>query len=210
LYKEVTRRDEYRTIRGINTFEQDLAPRVARMNEELTRERRSAPWSRRAVRFLMRRDYSMRQKRQHRRRLREEAKIDRTTAGLTDSCIIGWYSLVVRTNGAVAPCCVIQDRDLGNVFTQTVDEIWNGERYRTFRKELSSIMLRGSDWRFDPATDLTVVRMCGEDIADERCPVKSFYFKPDIPFMRQYDALVREARGEMRAPGGVVPSSGRR
>jgi MoaA/NifB/PqqE/SkfB family radical SAM enzyme len=194
LYKDVVRRDEYRTIRGINTFEQDLAPRVARMNEELTTERESASWSRRLARFLGRRDYTMGQKLGHRLRLRREAEIDRSTAGLTDSCIIGWYSLVVRTNGAVAPCCVIQNRDLGNVFTESVEQIWNGERYRSFRKELSRIMLRGSDWRFDPASDRTVVRMCGEDIADERCFVKSFYFKPDIPFMRQYDALVREAR----------------
>jgi len=200
LYKEVIRRDEYRVVRAINTFEQNLDPRVARMNRELTIERESASWSRRLARFLGRRDYSMRQKLAHRSRLRREAEIDRSTAGLTDSCIIGWYSLVVRTNGAVAPCCVIQNRDLGNVFTQTVDEIWNGERYRTFRKELSNIMLRGADWRFDPATDHTIIRMCGEDIAEERCPIKSFYFKPDIPFMRQYDSLVREARKSAAEP----------
>ena len=210
LYREVVRRDEYRTIRGINTFEQDLAPLVARMNEELTRERRSAPWLRRAARFMTRRDYTMQEKRRHRRRLREEARIDRSTAGLTDSCIIGWYSLVVRTSGAVAPCCVIQDRDLGNVFTQSVDEIWNGERYRTFRKELSSIMLQGSDWRFDPSKHFTVLRKCGEDIGDDRCPVKSFYFKPDIPFMRQYDALVHEVRKSAVSARGaaVIPGPG--
>jgi radical SAM protein with 4Fe4S-binding SPASM domain len=49
-----------------------------------------------------------------------------------------YYSLVIQANGDVVPCC----RDasgkfvMGNLLTQGLDEIWNGERFKKFRSML--------------------------------------------------------------------------
>jgi radical SAM protein with 4Fe4S-binding SPASM domain len=52
-----------------------------------------------------------------------------------NACPWIYYSLAIHVNGDVVPCC----RDprgeevMGNIFEQDLDEIWNGDRYKTFR-----------------------------------------------------------------------------
>jgi len=52
-----------------------------------------------------------------------------------------YYSTVITWDGNVLPCC----RDaqghhiMGNVFEQSFNEIWNGEKYRKFRRQISEI-----------------------------------------------------------------------
>jgi radical SAM protein with 4Fe4S-binding SPASM domain len=49
-----------------------------------------------------------------------------------------YYSLTIHVNGDVVPCC----RDpkgievVGNILTQSLDEVWNGEPFRAFRARL--------------------------------------------------------------------------
>lgn len=55
-------------------------------------------------------------------------------------CREPFYGFTVHVNGNVVPC----DRDwagenvMGNVFEQTIEEIWNGPRYRAFRDQMKS------------------------------------------------------------------------
>jgi radical SAM protein with 4Fe4S-binding SPASM domain len=58
-------------------------------------------------------------------------------------CRRPWTLMYITANGNVLPCCIspFVERDydsliLGNVFEQPLREIWNGERYRTFRTKL--------------------------------------------------------------------------
>jgi len=44
------------------------------------------------------------------------------------------------------------------------------------------------DWEHDPAIDRTVTPLCGPQ---GNCPVGSFYYYPDTPFLRAYNAKVR-------------------
>lgn len=54
-------------------------------------------------------------------------------------CFWIYYSTVITWDGNVLPCC----RDaqgqniMGNVFNRSFVEIWNGERYRTFRRQIA-------------------------------------------------------------------------
>lgn len=49
-----------------------------------------------------------------------------------------YYSMAIHVNGNVVPCC----RDprgtevMGNILTQSLDEIWNGSRYRSLRERI--------------------------------------------------------------------------
>jgi len=55
-----------------------------------------------------------------------------------NTCPWIYYSLAIHVNGDVVPCC----RDpkgqevMGNIFRESLDEIWNGPRYRDFRARI--------------------------------------------------------------------------
>ncbi len=60
-------------------------------------------------------------------------------------CRRPWTLMYVTANGNVLPCCIapFSTRDyrgivLGNVFREPLADIWNGERYRAFRRRLLS------------------------------------------------------------------------
>lgn len=78
---------------------------------------------------------------------RELAKeIAFTAAGGFDReiCLMPWISTYIGTNGNVLPCCYLINDSLvlpeekgpimGNIHKQSWKEIWNGERYRNFRR----------------------------------------------------------------------------
>src|SRR5437762_13199 len=140
------------------------------------------PPARRRARPIHERASSM-HKIAHHRRVARLQKIDREIAGLDEPCLIGWHSLVVRTTGMVAPCCILQASPLGNIFKQSLREMWFGEEYARFRRELSRIIHERAAWSHDAAEDKTVVPMCGGKSA-EVCPIKSFYYRTDVPFMK--------------------------
>ncbi len=57
---------------------------------------------------------------------------------LLDHCWKMWQSCVITWDGKVVPCCFDKDAHhvMGDLSEQTFEEIWNGERYRDFRKSL--------------------------------------------------------------------------
>ncbi len=190
LYEQVVRIDEYRRIAQIDSFEQDLRPAVGEMSARLDAERRRRGKVRRIAHLIARRDLTWREKIDHHLKVRRNRRVDRQSAGLDQPCVIGWHSLVVRTGGPVAPCCILQGSPLGNIFTQSLREVWYGDDYARFRRELSRIMTEGEKWNHDPARDRTVVEMCGGK-GSEVCPIMSFYYRPDIPFLRELNATIR-------------------
>jgi radical SAM protein with 4Fe4S-binding SPASM domain len=61
------------------------------------------------------------------------------------NCYRPWTTTYVTALGTVYPCCVAPfatndhpSIELGNIFAQPFDTIWNGERYRRFRAQLLS------------------------------------------------------------------------
>jgi MoaA/NifB/PqqE/SkfB family radical SAM enzyme len=183
LYEQVVRVDEYRRIAIIDSYEQDIRPQLAEMNARLVAERQARGTIGRLTQFVTRRDVPLVQKIQHHRKVAKLQKIDREIAGLDEPCLIGWHSLVVRTTGMIAPCCILQASPLGNIFKQSVREVWYGDDYARFRRELSRIIHERGEWAHDKEADRTVVPMCGGKSA-EVCPIKSFYYRTDVPFVR--------------------------
>jgi radical SAM protein with 4Fe4S-binding SPASM domain len=53
-------------------------------------------------------------------------------------CPYPWTAFTVTWNGDVVPCCrdTLARTVLGNVFSQTIPEIWHGESYKLLRKKL--------------------------------------------------------------------------
>lgn len=190
LYEEVIRIDEYRRIASIESYEQDIRPALGEINARLDAERRKRSPLSRLAHLVARRDLTWREKLAHRRRIAELRRMERETKGLDEPCIIGWHSMLIRVSGVVAPCCILQGAPLGNVYKNTIREVWYGEEFARFRGELSRIIHARNEWQPDAAADRTVVPMCGGKGA-EVCPIKSFYFKPDVAFMRRLTSIAR-------------------
>ena len=53
-------------------------------------------------------------------------------------CLLPWFSLYITVDGNVRPCCSFGEGEtlvLGNLFEQSFEEIWNGEKYRELRQQ---------------------------------------------------------------------------
>jgi radical SAM protein with 4Fe4S-binding SPASM domain len=57
---------------------------------------------------------------------------------LDNECWRMWHSCVVTWDGKIVPCCFDKDAShvLGDLKHQTFENIWHGEKYRTFRSSL--------------------------------------------------------------------------
>ena len=59
-------------------------------------------------------------------------------------CYIGWYFAIILADGTVNPCCECL-RALGTLQTQRFKEIWFGEAYRSFRRQISDMVKAGRE-----------------------------------------------------------------
>ncbi|MBI2252238.1 MAG: SPASM domain-containing protein [Armatimonadetes bacterium] len=53
-------------------------------------------------------------------------------------CLLPWLQIFVSVEGEVAPCCALYSNTgltLGNIFKEEFKNIWNGEKFRTLRKD---------------------------------------------------------------------------
>ena len=53
-------------------------------------------------------------------------------------CKHAWTSMDIYPNGNVTPCCYLPKKVLGNVNKTSLENIWNGDEYKNFRKEMST------------------------------------------------------------------------
>ncbi|HEY7215196.1 MAG TPA: radical SAM/SPASM domain-containing protein [Thermoanaerobaculia bacterium] len=186
LYEEIVKVDLYRTIGAINSFEQDLSGRVAAMNARLRAEGTLG-----AARFLLASGTTLGERAGWLREKLRQRRVRAAGRDLESYCLIGWHSLLVRTTGEVAPCCILQGKALGNVYRQTVREVWHGEAYSRFRAELSRLFRQGAAWEHDAASDRTVEALCG---TPGGCPIATFYYQPDVPFRRSFNGSLGKLR----------------
>ncbi len=61
-------------------------------------------------------------------------------SSLPDRCARLWFNPVITWDGKVVPCCFDKDAEhvMGDVNHETFKQIWRGERYRIFRKDILS------------------------------------------------------------------------
>jgi radical SAM protein with 4Fe4S-binding SPASM domain len=52
------------------------------------------------------------------------------------ACTLPFFTLAVRSNGDVSPCCIdwIGGTNIGNIYKETLEDIWYGDRMFEFRK----------------------------------------------------------------------------
>jgi radical SAM protein with 4Fe4S-binding SPASM domain len=57
---------------------------------------------------------------------------------MPDNCARLWFNPVITWDGKVIPCCFDKDAEhiMGDLSQESFREIWNGPRYRVFRKAI--------------------------------------------------------------------------
>ncbi len=67
-----------------------------------------------------------------------DAETWRSRRGADRGCLRMWRSAVITCDGDVVPCCYDKNGDhaMGNLNDQTLREIWHGEQYRAFRRQV--------------------------------------------------------------------------
>ena len=132
------------------------------------------------------------------------ARRAREAATLHEFCLVGWYSMTVIASGDAVTCCILQDHKssvLGNVHSQTLQEIWAGSAYARFRAELREIMARqGAVGDFSGAC--SVEGICAQKNV---CPNRSYYWSDDLDFRRQFHQVVEELPVPEGAPFATLP-----
>jgi len=53
-------------------------------------------------------------------------------------CFLPWRHPVIKYNGDVQPCCAAPDVVMGNVLMEPFQSIWNGPRFRRFRRRVNT------------------------------------------------------------------------
>ena len=51
-------------------------------------------------------------------------------------CMAPWVHINNIPNGDILPCCIGLDGPMGNLYSENIEDIWNGEKYKNFRKDL--------------------------------------------------------------------------
>ncbi len=87
-------------------------------------------------------------------------------------CYIGWYSMTVMGNQSVYPCCfLISEKTLpplDSLKEKSLSEVWRGEAYRRFRKEMRDYYLLQ---RPVPLFGQRVKRIAPQCASHSACPI---------------------------------------
>ncbi len=56
----------------------------------------------------------------------------------TRICILPWFSTFITVEGNLLPCCAFAqpNPNMGNILQADINEIWNGQKYQSFRKAI--------------------------------------------------------------------------
>jgi radical SAM protein with 4Fe4S-binding SPASM domain len=75
---------------------------------------------------------------EHFRRYKDTGGTFRIKNDLKNRCLRMWFNPVVTWDGKVVPCCFDKDAEhvLGDLNIDTFRDIWNGPKYRVFRKQI--------------------------------------------------------------------------
>jgi len=110
-------------------------------------------------------------------------------------CFFGWYSMTIRGNGDLYPCCLLMNPDyepLGNLSEGKVADHWKGA-FGNVRRDMREVMLNKGRVFYRPNRFKTLRKQCIEPYA---CWLKNMYFRGDEEFYSDLGAALDEARAK--------------
>ena len=88
-------------------------------------------------------------------------------------CLVGWTYAVILESGYVMPCCYC-NTPMGNIYEQSLEEIWHGEMYSAFRRRMRFL----PDHRHEEPS-CVCLSGCGS-VKDNIRTIKRLRLEPDL------------------------------
>jgi len=188
-FKQILKVDEYRKILGIYSFEQDIGEYILKIEREIGNERSKRNILKKILEFILKnKEYSLKEKLKHRKEMKVRKKEKYYLDKILDPCIRPWYCLTIRSDGAVPVCCVRQHILMGNIYENSIKEIWEGEKFIEYRKQMREVILLGK--RYKEKKDLISNACILSSKGFSSCPFRSFYYRRDFPFMEKLENII--------------------
>ena len=110
------------------------------------------------------------------------------------ACFFAWYSTVLRGNGDLHPCCLLQTpgvKTAGNAKNGTFADQWNGPAYNKLREEMREVFLMRGQVEYSRRRFEYLEPIC---VQANQCWLKNTYFRADEEFYRELDAALEPVR----------------
>lgn len=214
LYRQVLEEDEYRFIIGIHNYEHDLSDQLHAVEAAIGVRRGSRTRFRRLRDFIGRRE-TPRKTIEHRRWMKARSGSRAMAALHGEPCLLPWYSMIIRADGSVPPCCTRQHASVATVETDPLVSIWRGARMAALRRQLRAAVLGE---RRELGGGHPGDQICSAvNSAGFQCPFKATFYRHDLRFSRRLAEIVEQARSHpaviadattsARRPAGVHHSA---
>ena len=115
-------------------------------------------------------------------------------------CFFAWYTMTVRGNGDLYPCCLLMNPDyepLGNASEGSLLEHWRTGKFQKLRQEMREVLVRKGRVFFRPTRFQHLRKQCIEPGA---CWLKNNYFRGDEGFYRELGETLDEVRKNEGSP----------
>jgi MoaA/NifB/PqqE/SkfB family radical SAM enzyme len=110
------------------------------------------------------------------------------------ACFFGWYTVAVRGNGDMYPCCMLMNpeyKPLGNALEGSFKDHWLGPRFARLRHEMREVLLTSGRMFFGPKRFQALQTQCVEY---HQCGLKNMYFRGDEAFYKELGQALEKAR----------------
>ena len=185
-YEALIAIDGFRRIRTIDSFERDISSEIAAAGASVRDRRRQQPVLSRLRDYVAGDDFSVRERVSHTLRFNLQRLEDRLAPEVVmDECVFPWHSMLIRSTGDVAPCCIMQGKKLGNVLQSPVADVWNGPVFQQFRDEMREVIERRGAWT---GSETSIAETACASGTAHGCPIRSFYHRADRRFQAAFRA----------------------
>lgn len=95
-------------------------------------------------------------------------------------CYVGWVAPLLVATGEMFPCCGLagcKEKSVGNVYRQSLREIWFGKPMQLFRKEMRHLLLTNAEKQLLPRRPRFIAPMCLERA---ECPINFYLCAPEF------------------------------
>jgi MoaA/NifB/PqqE/SkfB family radical SAM enzyme len=110
-------------------------------------------------------------------------------------CFFGWYTMTVRGNGDLYPCCMLMNpgyKPLGNALEGSmIRDHWQGGAFARLRREMREVFLTKGRLFQRRGRFQHLLPQC---IVAHQCALKNMYFRQDEGFYRELDQALSETR----------------
>lgn len=206
LYRQVLEDDEYRFIIGIHNYEHDLSDQLHAVEAGIGVRRGSRSRIRRLTDFIGRRE-TPRKTIEHRRWMKARSGSRAMAALHGEPCLLPWYSMIIRADGSVPPCCALQHASVATLETHPLESIWRGAEMAALRRQLRAAALGQRPEHADGHPADQICSLAGG--AGFQCPFRATFYRHDLRFSRRLAETVERVRSHAPVPVGAS-LSGRR